>query len=764
MASDPAQLRQLFQQAMNALQQGRAAEAESFARDLLKADPGFTPNHLMGVITLQQGRAHEAVEYFATAVKLEPRDLGAAANHGLALAHTGRYAEALAVLEKVTAAAPDFIEAWFNRGLALTSLGRFAEAVTVHDHVLARQPGHAGAHYNRGMALAAQGRFADAVIGYDRALQLVPGMTAALADRGAALLALGRAEEAFNSLDQALAGAPGNPDILAFRGQALMALGRQDAAVASYDWALASNPDNVRILDRKGMALWDMRRHDEALDCFNRALTLAPDDAEILNHRGNLLWVAFAQADAARADLERAVALDPNQPYAIGELLHLKYYVGDWNGTDALKAHVLAAVRAGASAIRPFECQAVAGTPADLQACAHTFARDLFPFAQPYAPGPAPARDKLRIGYVSGEFHQQATALLTAGLYEAHNRDRFEIVAFDNGIDDGSPMRARLKAAFDTFIPIADLDDREAVERVRAEGIDILVDLNGWFGRHRTILFTERCAPIQVNYLGFPGTMGLACMDYLIADKIVIPPGEDVFYDEKIAWLPGSYQINDDKRAIAPATNRAAHGLPDDAFVFCNFNQSYKIHPDSFAAWMTILAAVPGSVLWLLAGPDGFADNLRRAAQEAGIDPARLIFAPLAPHDEHLARLALADLFVDTFSYNGHTTASDALWAGTPVVTCLGATFPARVAASLLTAVGLPELVAPNLADYTQLAITLAADSPRLGALRRRLADGRATCALFDTKATTRHIEAAYRAMWDAHVAGLSPKSFTVAP
>jgi predicted O-linked N-acetylglucosamine transferase (SPINDLY family) len=762
MTKDPARLRRLFEQAMTALQQGRPSEAEGFARELIQADPSFMPNHLMGVITLQQGRAGEAVEYFTTALRLQPGEPGATANLGLALLHSGRPQEALTELAKATAAAPSFVDAWVNRGLALTALNRFEEAVRAHEQALALNPDHAGGWYNRGIALAGARRLPDAVASYDRALALAPGAAAILADRGAALMGLGRREEALDNFDRALVGMPGNSDILAHRGIVLASLGRQDAALASYDWALASNPNDARLWDAKGMTLWQMNRFDEAVAAFNQALAIAPDFPLALNHRGTLLWSALGRAIEARADLERAVALDPGQAYALGELLHLKFHAADWNGTAALKAQVEAGARAGAPVIRPFAFQPVSGSPADLQACARIFARDLFVQPPGWSPTPAPPRDKLRIGYVSGEFHEQATAYLTAGLYEAHDRDRFELVAFDNGIDDSSAMRARLRAAFDKFVVIAGLDDPQAVEAVRAEKVDILVNLNGWFGRHRSILFAERCAPLQVNYLGFPGTMGGVFMDYIIADPVVIPPGEEPFFDEKVVRLPGSYQVNDDKRAIAEDTTRAAHGLPEDAFVFCNFNQSYKIHPESFAAWMAILNEVPGSRLWLLAGPDGFAENLRREAQSRGIDGARLIFAPLLPHDRHLARLKLADLFLDCLPYGAHTTASDALWAGTPVLTCKGTAFAGRVAASLLTAAGLPELVTENWDGYRSLAVALAKDRVRLDALRGRLAANRKTCALFDTKGFARHIEAAYRTMWDIHAKGEAPRGFDV--
>ena len=364
---------------------------------------------------------------------------------------------------------------------------------------------------------------------------------------------------------------------------------------------------------------------------------------------------------------------------------------------------------------------------------------------------------------MSGEFREQATGYLTAGLYECHDKREFEIVAFDNGRSDHSPSRKRLEAAFDKFVDIENVPDRAAAERILAEEIDILVNLNGYFGEQRTGVFAHRPAPIQVNYLGFPATLGAPYMDYILADRFVIPESERQYFTEKVVWLPDSYQVNDSNRRIAQdVSTRRTSRLPEKAFVFCNFNQSYKLTPATFAVWMQILKKVEGSVLWLLESNTVLPENLRREAIRHGVAGERLVFAPRIPVEEHLARLKLADLFLDSLPYNAHTTASDALWAGLPLITCRGTSFAGRVATSLLNAVGLPELVTDNLAEYEVLALKLAGDPSFRQSIRQKLAHNRLSTPLFDTDRFRRHLETAYTKMWEISERGEAPQSFTV--
>jgi predicted O-linked N-acetylglucosamine transferase (SPINDLY family) len=397
--------------------------------------------------------------------------------------------------------------------------------------------------------------------------------------------------------------------------------------------------------------------------------------------------------------------------------------------------------------------------------CAERYIADRHPPAPvPLWRGERYRHDRIRVAYLSADFHDHATAHLAAGLFEHHDRARFETFAVSFGPDDRSAMRQRLERAFGRFIDVRGKTDQAIAELVRRHEIDIAVDLKGVTLGARPGVLARRPAPLQVNYLGYPGTMGAPYIDYLIADAFVVPPDGEGAYSEKVVRLPDCYQINDATRPVAQAPpSRAQAGLPPDAFVFCCFNNNYKITPDLFDVWMRLLRAVEGSVLWLLEGNAHAPGNLRREAQARGVAADRLVFAPrLADLDAHLARHRLADLFLDTHYCNAHTTASDALWAGLPLLTCAGATFASRVAGSLLHAVGLPELVTHSLADYEALALTLARDEILLADVRDRLARNRLTVPLFDTARTTRAIEQAFTAMWERHKGNEPPKGFTV--
>jgi predicted O-linked N-acetylglucosamine transferase (SPINDLY family) len=432
----------------------------------------------------------------------------------------------------------------------------------------------------------------------------------------------------------------------------------------------------------------------------------------------------------------------------------------DWRGIDQAIAAIDQGVRDGRPVVRPFVYQAISQSPDDLKRASILYAAHRFPPKEPMA-GKSPPHDKIRVGYVSGDLREQATSFLTAGLYECHDRDTFEIVAFDMGWDDGSRLRQRLEAAFDKFVTLTHLPARDAAERIKAEGIDILVNLNGYFGAESMSVFAHRPAPIQVNYLGFPATLGAPYIDYILADRIVIPEDEQDCYTEKVVYLPDCYQVNDSKRPIAGnIPTRAQCGLPEQAFVFCNFNHIYKLTPGMFAVWMTLLKEVEGSVLWLLRSNKDFPDRLRREAEKAGVAGERLVFAPPATPAEHLARMKLADLFLDSMPYNAHTTASDALWAGLPLLTCRGTAFPGRVAASLLHAAGLPELVTTCLQQYQAEAKRLAGDPASLRVIRQKLQETRLNMKLFDTKQFCRHIEAAYRTM--LNISAHAPHGFSV--
>ena len=683
-------------------------------------------------------------------------------DQALHLLRAGRMPEAETLYQQVLAGDPANFDALHFLGFIRLRQGRYAEALELIGKALSLKP-EGKVLSNYGSALQKLGRLDEALAIYDKAMAANPDDATMLYNRGVTLFELNRCEEALASYAAVLAIAPGDAEALLNHGITLTELKQHEEAVASFDRALAVHPEFREAWQCRGMALQALKRFDEAVQSFDRALAVDPDFLDALYHRGFIEWFERKNLEAALRDFEKAARIDPGHAYVRGDLLHLRMYGADWRGFDHEVAILHAEVRAGKRAVNPFAYQAISESPADLQVCAVTYASHRFPAMPALRPASPRRREKIRLGYVSGEFRDQATAHLMAGLYECHDKDRFEIVAFDNGWADGSIVRQRLEAAFDKFIDISKLSDRAAARKIADEEIDILVNLNGYFGLARMGVFAQKPAPIQVNYLGFPGTLGAHYMDYILADRTVIPETEQRFYTEKVVYLPDSYQANDSKRRIADrAPSRAAAGLGDRAFVFCSFNSSYKLTPAIFSAWMNILGQVPGSVLWLLENNDRCTGNLRREAQAQGVAGERLIFAPAITVDDHLARLKLADLFLDTLPYNAHTTASDALWAGLPLITCRGTAFPGRVAASLLNAIGMPELIAGSIEDYQALALRLAREPGVLQSVRQKLARNRLTAPLFDTDRFCRHIETAYARMAELWRNGEPPRGFDV--
>jgi predicted O-linked N-acetylglucosamine transferase (SPINDLY family) len=707
------------------LQQGRNAEAAEFLARALKINPndlGALVN--CGMALRAVGRPAEALTLFDAALAIQPNIPEALYNRGIVLGDLQRYEDALGSYDRALVLKPDFTAALINRGMALAVVNRFDDALASYDRALALQPGNPVILTARGLTLRAHRRIPEALESFERALAADSSFVDARYNRGVALLQLQRYGDALAELETVMTSWPNNAELLSNRGVALSSLKRPAEALASFDQALAIEPNFVEVWGNRALALRDLARFDEALASYERLLALRPNDpvawnergavlralkrfdealesysraiairaeyADALNNRGQALWIDKKDQPAALADLERALVLNPDHAYTRGEVLHLKMYGADWAEFEKQKAEIETGIRLGQRVARPFLFQAVSASPEDLQACSRIWAREqYFEVAGTPRHDPALRKDhkKIRIGYVSGEFRDQATAILMAGLYEQHDREKFEVIAIDNTGDASDAMRTRLEKAFDHMIDISALSDEAAAERIRAEEIDILVNLNGYFGKPRMGVFARRPAPIQVNYLGFPATLGASYIDYILADGIVIPPGEETFYDEQVVRLPGSYQANDNKgRAIAATPPRVEAGLPSKGFVFANFNNSYKLTPDVFSGWMRILKRAEGSVLWLLEARAPFAQNLAQQAKAQGVDPARIIYAPELPPQQHLARLTLADLFLDTLPYNAHTTASDALWAGVPLLTLRGTAFPGRVAASLLTA------------------------------------------------------------------------------
>jgi len=717
------------------------------------------------LILFELGEYEDCVHCLHRCIALNSRLPEVYTSLGVALSKLGRFPEALANHDKAIALDPACAAALLNRGNALRDLKRPEEALASYDRAIAARPDYAEAFSNRGNTLRELQRPEAALESYDRAIAIRPDYPEALNSRGSVLWELKRHAQALSSYDRALALKPDYHDALINRASPLRDLKRFEEALESCERAIALKPDYPEALNNRGSVLWDMKRHAEALASYDRALALRPDYQDALHNRGHLLAELKQHEDSAQC-YQRLLELAPDYSFLEGELLHQKMLCCDWRQFDVLAVSIQQALRAGKKSAEPFGYQAVSSSEQDLKLCAEIYTADKFPPARmPMCTGERYDNPRIRIGYLSGEFRQQATSVLMTELFELHDKARFELFAFDNGWDDSSEIRGRIDRSFHEIVDISRLSDVEAAQAIRQRRVDILVNLNGYFGHGRQGVFSYRPSPVQVNYLGFPGTIGAAYIDYIVADRHVIPPARRVHYTEKVVYLPDTYQVNDSKRRIAENTpTRAEAKLPDRGFVFCCFNNNYKTTPDLFAIWMRLLGEVEGSVLWLLEDNVAASSNLRREAQRRGVAPERIVFAERVKLEQHLARHRVADLFLDTLPYNAHTTASDALWAGLPLLTCEGTTFPGRVAASLLRAVGVPELITCSLQEYEARALQLAATPAMLVDIRSKLARNRMTHPLFDTDRFRRHLESAYETMWSRHQRGEPPDSFAVQP
>jgi len=639
---------------------------------------------------------------------------------------------------------------------------RFAERAA--REALAKAPGDAEALYLLGSTLLFEGRFAEARGPLEAAAATLT-RRAVHYRLGHCLLALGELAAAEQALRRETKAHPEFADAHNTLGVALVNQARQEEAAAEFRATLAIAPQHVEANNNLGNVLAALGRSEEALPYLERAVQTSPELADAHLNLG-LALKALRRYDEAIGAFSRAVTLAPDMNYALSSLVWCELLVHRWDELGPHAAALREQVRADKAAVTPFTLVAVSDSPAELRRCAERHMRETLPAAS--APGvprrAAPAR-RITLAYLSADFHEHATAHLATHLFELHDRARFQTIGISYGPDDASAARRRLTQAFDRFIDVQQLSDVAVARMLRELEVDIAIDLKGHTRDARLGILAERPAPVQVTYLGYPGTLGVPFIDYVIADAIVVPPGEEGFFSEQVVRMPHSYQVNDATRKIAErAPSREQAGLPHDAFVFCSFNNSFKLTPAFFAIWMRLLQAVPGSVLWLLDDNPSARRNLQQHARARGVDPARLVFAGRAPHAEHLARQRLADLFLDNLPYNAHTTASDALWAGLPVVTCRGSTFAGRVAASLLGAIGLPDLVTENLPQYEALALRLAQDRAALEGYRRRLATNRLSQPLFDTDLFRRHIEAAYLQMWQLQQRGERPRAFDVPP
>jgi predicted O-linked N-acetylglucosamine transferase (SPINDLY family) len=786
------QLQTMLQQAIQAFQSGNFDSADLILKRVLQADSKNLPAlHILGLIKASQANHKEAADFLGRAARIHPNDASIQYNLAKALADSGNNKDAIAHHKKAVALAANNPEAWLNYGKSASNLGRYEDALVWFGKALSLKPDYAEALLNKGailkvlkkleeaIALAEQAlsinpnlveawsnkggalkelkRFDEAVIHYDKAISLKPDYHEAWSNKGVTLHELKRFDEAIAHYDKALSLKSDYAEAWSNKGATLHELKRFDEAIAHYDKAISLKPDYHETWSNKGVALYELNQFDEAITHYDKALSLKPDYHEAWANKGSTLNLLKKHSESAKC-FQKALELNSKDSYLLGKAHHQMMLGCDWSNYEKNINEIFNLANEGRKGAEPFGFQGISSSEELLKKCAEIYSNDVFPPLGNLSKVSQYNHHKIRVGYLCGEFRNQATSILMTRVWELHNKSKFEIFAFDNGWDDDSDYRHRIAGAFSNIFDISRLSDLDAAKLIQHNEIDILVNLNGFFGYARQGIFSYKPAPIQVNYLGFPGTMGVKYMDYIIADKVVIPEESKIHYVEKLAYLPNSYQANDDMRTISDRKfSKAELGLPEDAFVFACFNNNYKITPTVFDSWLRILSLVQGSVLWLLADNPTAKDNLIKEAFSRGIDSSRLVFAERLPISEHLARHDLADLFLDTLPYNAHTTCSDALWVGLPVLTLMGHTFPGRVSASLLSAMGLSELVTHTQEEYEALAVELAMNRQKLADIKVKLAKNRLSTPLFNTPLFTKNIEAAYMKMMERYQADLEP-------
>lgn len=730
----------------------QAARAADAARKLREA-----------IALHQQGRITEAERGYADILKQFPAHPGALQYLGVIHSQKGDHAKALELLDRSLASSPRSAAAHYNRANILRDMNRPEDALQGYDDALTLDPKHVSALINRAAILRGLERHAGALDSYDRAIAIAPNEVNAYHGRGIALGELGRHTDAIAAFDRALALSPGKAELLISRGHALRNAGRHADAARDFLRAITSDEKNANAYAGLASALMELRHFSHAVESYDKAMALDPNWIE-LNYGRSSALIELRRYEEAVAGFGKLLAQRPDYPYASGMLVHARNISCDWSDSGAA-GDLIARVRQGKKAASPFAMLEISDSPPDMQQCARIVMRDKFEPGHPALwNGEIYAHKRIHLAYVSADLRAHPVGNLIAPVIEMHDQSQFEITGVAYTGDDGSETRQRLKQGFDHFVEAADKSDFDIARMMREFEIDIAVDLSGLTANCRPGILCFRPCPVQVNYLGYAGSMGSRRYDYIIGDETIIPGQDAGFYDEKIAVLPRPFMPFD---AAPPSPSgviksRSDAGLPEGGFVFASFNNSVKFNPPIFDIWMRLLRRIKGSVLWLAAANPTAMRNLASEAEKRGVVAERLIFAHRLPDlNDHLARLALADLFLDTLPYNAHSTAADALKSGLPVLTCRGRSFAGRVAASLLESAGLNELVATSLDEYESRALNLAQNSGELAAIRVKLSAWRAARGAGTLHDTVRNLEAAYRQMWMRAQQGLPPESFT---
>lgn len=735
-----------------------------YAKLIAQRPDSALAHYKMANLRRDRGELVAALQGYDHAIAADPKYANAYCNRGVVLERLKQPEAALESYGRAIALNPADALAFCNRGSVLGELRRNEEALANYDNAISLNPHYAEAYCNRGVLLSRAKRWDEAIANYNRCIEILPDFFQAYFNRGDLFYQRRQWGAALADCDKAIELNPEHAESHCNRGVVLVRLRRLDAAMASFNRAIAIKPEFAQAYCNRAALFASAQLDEKALADSERAISLNPEYADALYQRGQI-FMQMKRFEAAISDFKAAMTGEPDLVFLLGVLCHARMTICDWSQVEVDIQKLAEGIDAGSLVSAPMPLLALIDSPQLHRQAARIFAQTEALSGEPVQPiRPRPADGKIRIGYFSADFHVHPVAILMAQIFELHDRSKFEITAFSFGRGAPDAMRNRLEKAFTRFIDVRGNSDQEIASMARDLNIDIAVDLGGYTAGCRPMIFSLRAAPLQVNFLGYPGTLGVQHTDYIIGDPIVTPACHSAHYDEKIIWLPNCYLPNDTTREIAATKySRAQLGLPDEGFVYCCFNNSYKITPEVFDTWMQILQSVEGSVLWLGQSNSSVADNLRAEAMRRGTDPARLVFAErFASWPEHLARHRAADLFLDTRPYNAHATAVDALWAGLPVLTCIGEGFAGRVASSLLTVLGLPELIAPEPAAYRALAIDLGKNPSRLALIREKLARSKSSAPLFDSRRYTRNLESAYSSIYERSNAGLSPEHLDV--
>ena len=711
----------------------------------------------------QLGQFESAKGIYQLILSANPKNVDALQLLGTLYSQEKNYSEGVRLLKIALKINPLIPNAHNNLGSALRSLKKFDEALASYDKAISIAPDYAEAHNNRGNALLELKKFDEALASYDKAISIAPNFAEAFLQRGALKIELKIIEEGLLDLEIAAKLNPNDAEIYNHIGNGLLELRQFEIAIAMYSKATELDQSNPKYHCNLGALYERVNQLDAALISFENATSISQEFA-LAYYNAGLVQFKLRRFDDSIRNLEKAYELNSAMPYLQGALLHAKMYICNWTNLEQQSQEILEGLNSGKKTSAPFPLIPLTDSAEIQYTCAQIWANTYCAINNTLGPpGNCGSNSKIRIGYFSADFHNHATTYLISELFELHDKDKFEIYGFSFGPIIQDEMRQRVKSSFAQFFEVGNLTDPEIAKLAREMNLDIAIDLKGYTQDNRSGIFSYRAAPVQINYLGYPGTMGSSVFDYIVADYTLIPQDSQKYYSEKIIYMPNSYQINDRQRLISEApVSRLRNNIPENAFVYCSFNNNYKITPEIFKSWMTILSTVPDSVLWLLGDNLLSQENLKKHAKELDVDPSRLIFAERLPLDEHLARHRLANLFLDTTPCNAHTTASDALWSGLPVLTQVGEAFASRVAASLLSAIGLPELITQTSQEYEAMAIHLATHPEALKNLKDKLEENRLSGPLFNSKKFTGHLEEAYEAAYARYVRGLNAENLMI--